>query len=89
MTAPSEIRHQLGRRHVRRRRHQHADLIQCHRTAYDHRLPGLANLHQLVARALGYRPAQNLVPIFRDPHEVILNIANRPMATCSDQATVS
>jgi hypothetical protein len=49
----------------------------------------LANLHQLVARALGYRPAQNLVPIFRDPHEVILNIANRPMATCSDQATVS
>jgi hypothetical protein len=40
----------------------------------------LTNLPQQVARTLGYPPAQNLAPIFRDPHEVILDIENRVRA---------
>jgi hypothetical protein len=37
----------------------------------------LTNLPQQVARTLGYSPPQNLVPMFRDPHEVIFDIENR------------
>jgi hypothetical protein len=40
----------------------------------------LADLPQQVARTLCHPPPQDLVPIFRDPHEVILDIENRVRA---------
>jgi hypothetical protein len=55
-------------------------VIWCHCTAYDYRFSGLANLPQQIARTLRYTSPQNLVSIFRDPHEVILDIENRVRA---------
>ena len=48
-----------------------------HCPSYDHHFPCLADLPQQIARTLCHPPPQNLVPIFRDPHKVILDIENR------------
>jgi hypothetical protein len=47
---------------------------------HDHNIPALADLPNQVARPLGYPPAQYLVPVFRAPDYVILQIEDRVRA---------
>jgi hypothetical protein len=72
--------HQLHGRQLRRRRHQHVDVVGRYRSPYDDHVPRLADLSNQVARTLCYAAAQNLVPVFRDPDDMVFEIVCRVRA---------
>src|SRR5271170_5719682 len=75
-----QILHQLRRRQLRRNLHQQMDMIRRHRTTHDRHLPRRADLTDQLPGTLRHLAAQYLVPILRDPHNVILHVPHRVAA---------
>jgi len=53
------------------------DVIRRYRPTDDHHFARLANLSDQVARTLCDAPSQNLIPLFRNPDDVIFEVKSR------------
>ena len=74
---PLDELHQLRRRDLRRRRHQHVDMIRRDRPPDDGYFPRRADLTDQLSSPLRDIPAHHLIPVLRDPHHVILQVRDR------------
>jgi hypothetical protein len=72
-----QVLHKFRRRHIWRARHQHVNMIRRHRTAHNHHFPAVTDLSSQVARLLAHSSAQDLVPVLRNPYEMMLDIEHR------------
>lgn len=80
---------QLPRRHAlqvlrdfswtkqRRTRHQHMHMVNTHMPFQNMHISAHTYLSKNRARPLGYLPTQHLIPIFRHPHQMVLNVIER------------
>ena len=78
--APLDPPHDLARRHGRWTTAQNMHVILAHYTFHNPNLKGFAGLTNQFSYTLRHLSAQHLVPVFRYPYKVVLNLKNRMTA---------
>jgi len=72
-----QVWHDFGWTQQRWTRHQHRHMVSTHMPLQNGYIPAQAHLSQYLTRPLGHLPPQDLIAVFRHPHQMILDVIER------------